>query len=57
MKAPARVIIDNETSSNYSIIEVNCKNAPGVLYMITKSTADQVFKSKPLQFQHMVIEL
>ena len=23
MKAPARVIIDNETSSNYSIIEVN----------------------------------
>ncbi len=40
MKAPARVIIDNETSSNYSIIEVNCKNAPGVLYMITKSMSD-----------------
>ena len=40
MKAPARVIIDNETSSNYSIIEVNCKNAPGVLYMITVSMAD-----------------
>ena len=27
-------------SSNYSIIEVNCKNAPGVLYMITVSMAD-----------------
>ena len=40
VKAPARVIIDNNTSNNYTIIEVNCKNAPGVLYRITKIIAD-----------------
>ena len=26
MKAPVRVFIDNITSSNFSLIEVNCKN-------------------------------
>ena len=40
MKAPARVRVDNETSAHHSIIEVNCKNAPGVLFMIAKSIAD-----------------
>jgi [protein-PII] uridylyltransferase len=36
IKAPVRVIFDNKTSNNYTILEVKCKNAPGVLYRITK---------------------
>ena len=40
VKAPARVIIDNKTSDSYTILEVNCKNAPGVLYRITKVIAE-----------------
>ena len=40
VKAPARVIIDNKTSDFSTIIEVNCKNAPGVLYRITKIIAN-----------------
>ena len=40
MKAPVRVFIDNITSLNFSLIEVNCKNSPGVLYIITKQLAE-----------------
>ena len=40
MKAPVRVLIDNKTSENFSIIEINCKNSPGVLYIITKSFSE-----------------
>ncbi len=36
VKAPTRVIIDNKTSDEYSILEIKCKNAPGVLYRIAK---------------------
>ncbi len=36
MKAPISVNFNNDTSSKYSVIEVNCKNSPGVLYIITK---------------------
>ena len=36
LKAPIRVIIDNKTSDAYTILDVKCKNAPGVLYKITK---------------------
>ena len=36
IKAPTRVIIDNNMSDEYSILEIKCKNAPGVLYKITK---------------------
>ena len=36
VKAPTRVIIDNNMSDEYSILEIKCKNAPGVLYKITK---------------------
>lgn len=36
IKAPVRVIIDNKKSNNFTILEVKCKNAPGVLYRITK---------------------
>ena len=41
MKAPIRVSIDNITSTNFSLIEVNCKNSPGILYVITKTLAEQ----------------
>ena len=40
MKAPVRVLIDNKTSENFSIIEINCKNSPGVLHIITKSFSE-----------------
>ena len=36
MKAPIRVIVDNKTSDEYTILDIKCKNAPGVLYKITK---------------------
>ena len=36
VKAPIRVIIDNKTSDHYTILDIKCKNAPGVLYKITK---------------------
>ena len=36
VKAPTRVIVDNETSDAYTILDIKCKNAPGVLYKITK---------------------
>ena len=41
MKAPIRVSIDNISSTNFSLIEVNCKNSPGILYVITKTLAEQ----------------
>ena len=36
VKSPIRVIIDNKTSDQYTILDIKCKNAPGVLYKITK---------------------
>ena len=37
VKAPIRIIVDNETSENFTILDIKCKNAPGVLYKITKT--------------------
>ena len=37
IKAPIRVYIDNDTSDDFTILEVNCKNAPGILFKITQS--------------------
>ncbi len=37
VKAPKRIIVDNKTSENFTILDVKCKNAPGVLYKITKT--------------------
>ncbi len=36
VKAPIRIIVDNKTSDQYTILDIKCKNAPGVLYKITK---------------------
>jgi [protein-PII] uridylyltransferase len=36
VKAPTRILVDNETSENFTILDIKCKNAPGVLYKITK---------------------
>ncbi len=36
VEAPIRVIVDNKTSDQYTILDIKCKNAPGVLYKITK---------------------
>jgi len=37
VKAPKRIIVDNKTSEKFTILDVKCKNAPGVLYKITKT--------------------
>ena len=37
INAPKRVYIDNDRSDDFTILEVNCKNAPGVLFKITQS--------------------
>ena len=37
VKAPTRILVDNETSENFTILNIKCKNAPGVLYKITKT--------------------
>ena len=37
IKTPIRVYIDNDTSDDFTVLEVNCKNAPGVLFKITQS--------------------
>ena len=36
VKAPTRIKVDNKTSENFTILDIKCKNAPGVLYKITK---------------------
>ena len=40
MKAPVRVLVDNKTSKNFTVVEINCKNSPGVLHIITKSFSE-----------------
>ena len=40
MKAPVRVLVDNKTSTNFTVVEINCKNSPGVLHIITKSFSE-----------------
>ena len=37
VKAPTRIKVDNKTSENFTILDIKCKNAPGVLYKITKT--------------------
>ena len=37
VKAPTRILVDNKTSENFTILDIKCKNAPGVLYKITKT--------------------
>ena len=38
--APARVLINNNASKNHTVIEINGKDAPGLLYRITRKMAD-----------------
>ncbi len=40
IRVPSRVFLDNDVSSHFTVIEINCKNAPGVLYTITKKIVD-----------------
>ncbi|MGB2436167.1 MAG: [protein-PII] uridylyltransferase, partial [Candidatus Puniceispirillales bacterium] len=39
ISAPARVLINNHISSTHSILEINGKDAPGLLYRITHALA------------------
>lgn len=38
--APARVLVNNTASKNHTVIEINGKDAPGLLYRITRKMAD-----------------
>ena len=40
LKSPSRVIVDNMVSNSQTVIEVNCKNKPGLLYKLTKEIKD-----------------
>ena len=44
VKTPTRIIFDNKSSDNFTILEVKCKNAPGVLYRITKTITSLGFQ-------------
>ena len=44
VKTSIRIIFDNKSSDNYTILEVKCKNAPGVLYKITKTLSSLGFQ-------------
>ncbi len=44
VKTPTRIVFDNKSSDNYTILEVKCKNAPGVLYRITKTITSLGFQ-------------
>ncbi len=44
VKTPTRIIFDNKSSDNFTILEVKCKNAPGVLYRITKTISSLGFQ-------------
>ena len=44
VKTPVRIIFDNKSSDDYTILEVKCKNAPGVLYRITKTITSLGFQ-------------
>ena len=38
--APARVLVNNNASKNHTVIEINGKDAPGLLYRITRKMVD-----------------
>jgi [protein-PII] uridylyltransferase len=40
ISAPARVLINNQISSTHTVMEINGKDAPGLLYRITRTIAD-----------------
>jgi [protein-PII] uridylyltransferase len=38
--APARVLINNNASDTYTVVEINGKDAPGLLYKVTRKMAE-----------------
>lgn len=38
--APARVLINNNASATHTVVEINGKDAPGLLYKVTRKLAD-----------------
>ena len=40
ISAPARVLVNNNASNTHTIIEINGKDAPGLLYKVTRKMAD-----------------
>ena len=40
ISAPARVLINNQISSTHTVMEINGKDAPGLLYRITRTIAE-----------------
>ena len=40
MSAPARVLLNNNASNTHTIIEINGKDAPGLLFKVTRKMAE-----------------
>jgi len=40
ISAPARVLLNNNASKTHTVIEINGKDAPGLLYMVTRKIAE-----------------
>lgn len=36
-KVPPRVLVDNNASADHTVVEVNCRDRPGLLYQVTQS--------------------
>ena len=40
LQAPARVFVSNNASNTHTVVEINGKDAPGLLYNVTRKMAD-----------------
>ncbi|MGH2718988.1 MAG: ACT domain-containing protein [Actinomycetota bacterium] len=59
-QAPPRVVIDNEASDFYTLIEVHAEDRIGLLYAITKALADlllDIHKAKVSTYGHDVVDV
>ena len=59
-KVPPRVLIDNKASNTFSLIEVNGRDRPGLLYDITRALHDlglQIASSKISTYGERVVDV
>ena len=59
-KVPPRVLIDNNAGTNHTVIEVNGKDRPGLLYDVTRTLTDlglQISSAKISTYGEKVIDV
>lgn len=59
-KVAPRVLIDNKASSRHTLIEVNGRDRPGLLYDVTRAVADlslQIFAAKISTYGEQVVDV